>query len=252
MPAVVEGTRVYGDAYLVVDGAKTYAVLDVYIRATQATDIVASVYGVSAHKASWVQNQGICFRHAGNSGWNPNYTDAAGASWDSFVTLGLRTQSNDGFGGTLIALTADPGFSNFNSVNPCRITGSSTGNSPGWYSAIGASAATNPYCVVGYYNGASNIAKATSTITGNGVAAGSSLDNMFMIARLALDTADMTGTNPYTVTIKFCMTGVSNGATVTGSTGANFRVHQALTFAIPGPGSACLGLLAGMTRRRRG
>ncbi|NBX26525.1 MAG: hypothetical protein EBQ99_10865, partial [Planctomycetes bacterium] len=54
VPATVEGTRLYSDAYLVVDGAKTYAVLDVYIKASQSTDIVASVYGVSAYKASWV------------------------------------------------------------------------------------------------------------------------------------------------------------------------------------------------------
>ena len=78
--ATVEGTRLYGDAYLVTDGAKTYSVLDVYIKATQATDIVAAVYGVSAYKASWVQNQGLAFRHAGNSSWTPNYTDSAGAA----------------------------------------------------------------------------------------------------------------------------------------------------------------------------
>ncbi|NBX26594.1 MAG: hypothetical protein EBQ99_11215, partial [Planctomycetes bacterium] len=155
----MEGTRLYGDAYLVTDGAKTYSVLDVYIKASQSTDIVASVYGVAAYKASWVQNQTLAFRHAGGSGWNPNYTDAAGAAWDSFVTAGLRTQSNDGDGGTLTALTADPGFSNFTTANASRITGASTGNGPGWYPAAGATAATNPYCVVGFYNGAANLAK---------------------------------------------------------------------------------------------
>ena len=250
--ATITGNALFGDSYLVVDGAKTYSVMDVYIKSNNAADIVSSVYGVSAYKASWVQNQSKAFKQAGGSSWNPSYTDAAGAAWDSFVTAGLRTQSNDGDGGTLTALTADPGFSNFNSANASRITGASTGNGPGWYPAAGATPATNPYCVVGYYNGASNLAKATSTIAGNGVAAGSSLNNMFMIARLAIDTADMTAPGDYTVTIKLAMTGVSNGATVTGSTNANFRVNTTLTFAaVPAPGAVALMGLAGLVARRR-
>ncbi|NBX26524.1 MAG: hypothetical protein EBQ99_10860, partial [Planctomycetes bacterium] len=241
VPAVVEGTRVYGDAYLVTDGAKTYSVLDVYIRATQATDIVASVCGVSTYKASWVQNQGICFRHAGNSSWNPTYTDAAGASWDSFLTMGLRTQSNDGDGGTLIALTADPGFSNFNSVNPCRITGASTGNGPGWYPSVGAIAATNPYCVVGFYNGASNVAKTTCNIAANGINPGQSLDNHFMIARLSIDLADVApGVTP-TVTIKLCMTVLNTGASSStgGGTNVAYRSTTTLEFATPNNCNPC-------------
>jgi hypothetical protein len=226
--------------------------MDVYIKSNNAADIVSSVYGVAAYKASWVQNQGKLFKHAGNSSWNPNYTDAAGAGWDSFVTAGLRTQSNDGYGGTLTALTNDPGFSNMNTANAGKITGASTGNGPGWYPAAGANPATNPYAAVGFYNGASNTAKATSTIAGNGVAAGSSLNNMFMIARLAIDTADMTAPGDYTVAIKLCMTGVSNGATVTGSTNANFRVNSTLTFAaVPAPGAVALMGLAGLVARRR-
>jgi len=250
--ATITGTSLFGDSYLVVDGAKTYSVMDVYIKSNNAADIVSSVYGVSAFKASWVQNQSKSFKHAGNSSWNPNYTDAAGASWDSFVTTGMRTQSNDGYGGTAIGLTNDPGFSNMNSANAIKITGATTGNGPGWYPAAGANPATNPYASVGYYNGSSNLAKATSTITGNGIAAGGSLDNMFMIARLAIDTADMTAPGDYNVTIKLCMTGVSNGATVTGSTNANFRSNTTLTFAaVPAPGAAALVAIAGLVSRRR-
>jgi hypothetical protein len=251
--ATVEGTRLYGDAYLVTDGAKTYSVLDVYIKATQATDIVASVYGVSAYKASWVQNQSLAFKHAGNSGWNPNYTDSAGAAWDSFVTTGLRTQSNDGDGGTLIALTADPGFSNMNSANASRITGSGTGNGPGWYPSVGSAAATNPYCVVGYYNGASNLAKAASNIAANGINAGSSLDNMFMLARLAIDTADM-GLTPATITIKLAMTVLNTGASGSTGGGSNtaYRANSTLEFAtVPGPGALAAVSLAAFLRRRR-
>jgi hypothetical protein len=250
--ATVEGTRLYGDAYLVVDGAKTYSVLDVYIKATQSTDIVASVYGVAAYKASWVQNQTLSFRHAGNSSWNPNYTDAAGAAWDSFVTTGLRTQTNDGDGGTAIAVTADPGFSNMNSANATRITGSSTGNGPGWYPSVGSTAATNPYCVVGCYNGAANIAKTQSNIAANGINAGGSLDNMFMLARLAIDTADIGAGVIPTITIKLAMTVLNTGSTTStgGGTNVSYRANSTLSF-VPGPGALAAVSLAAFMRRRR-
>jgi hypothetical protein len=232
----VEGTRLYGDAYLVVDGAKTYSVLDVYIKATQATDIVSSVYGISTYKASWVQNQSLAFRHAGGSGWNPNYTAAAGAAWDSFVTAGMRNQTADEYGETPIALTADPGFSNMNTANASRITGASTGNGPGWYPATGATAATNPYCVVGYYNGASNLAKAYNNPTVNGITAGISLDNMFMLARLAIDTADIGATVTPTITIKLAMTVLNTGSTTStgGGTNVAYRANSTLQFATLG------------------
>ena len=261
--ATITGNNVFGDAYLVVDGAKTYSVLDVYIKSDSATDIMSSVYGVSTFKASWILQEKIgsgtatnstkLFKHAGNSTWNPNYTDAAGAAWDSFLTAGMREQSNDGYGGTTIGLTNDPGFSNFNTANAGKITGATTGNGPGWYPAAGANPATNPYCQFGYYNGGSNNAKATRTIAGNGIAAGGSLNNMFMIARVTLDTADMTAGTSYLFKTTFGMTGVSNGTTVAGSTNTNFRVNGvSLTFAaVPSPGAAALVALAGMVGRRR-
>ncbi len=251
--ATVEGTRLYGDAYLVTDGAKQYSVLDVYIRATQSTDIVASVFGVAAYKASWVQNQNLSFKHAGNSSWVPNYTDSAGAAWDSFVTAGLRTQTNDGYGGTLTALTADPGFSNMTQANATKITGPSTGNGPGWFPAAGATAATNPYCVVGYYNGnISNVAKTTQNITANGINAGGSLDNMFMIARLAIDTADIGAGVIPTITIKLAMTVLNTGSTSStgGATNPAYRANSTLRF-VPGPGALAAVSLAAFMRRRR-
>jgi hypothetical protein len=245
--ATVIGNQVFGDAYLVVDGAKTYSVLDIYVKSDKSTDIFASLYGVSTYKASWILQEKIgagtatnstkALKHAGGSSWNPNYTDAAGAAWDSFVTMGLRTQSNDGDGGTLTAVTADPGFSNMNSANATRITGASTGNGPGWYPAAGAAPAWNPYCVFGYYNGASNTAKCRAEIPGNGVTPGSSLDNMFMIARVTMDTADMVAGTTYSYKARFAMTVVSDGVTRTGSTNTSFRVDQSLTFAL-GPCTA--------------
>ena len=43
--ATVIGNQVFGDSYLVVDGAKTYSVLDVYVKSNSATDIFSSGYG---------------------------------------------------------------------------------------------------------------------------------------------------------------------------------------------------------------
>ena len=265
--ATVTGTTAFGDAYLVVDGAKTYSVLDVYMKSNNANDIFSSVAGVSAYKASWIlqekvipglpTNSAVVFRHAGNSSWNANYAAASNASWnptsakwDSFVTTGMRVQDADSYGATPIALTSDPGFSNMNTANAGKITGATTGNGPGWYPAAGANPATNPYCKFGYYNGASNLAKATTTIAGNGITAGQSLDNHFMIARVALDTADMVAGTTYTFAMKFTFSCVSDGVSKNGSTDANFRINQSLTF-VPGPGALAAVSLAAFLRRRR-
>jgi len=267
--ATVTGTTAFGDAYIVTDGAKKYSVLDVYMKSNNANDVFSSVAGVSAYKASWIlqekvgsgtaANSAVVFRHAGNSSWNANYAAASNASynptsaqWDSFVTTGMRVQDADAYGATPIALTSDPGFSNMNTANAGKITGATTGNGPGWYPAAGANPATNPYCKFGYYNGASNLAKATTTIAGNGIAAGGSLDNHFMIARLAIDTADMVAGTTYTFKMQFTFSCVSDGVTKNGSTDANFRVSQSLTFAaVPGPGALAAVSLAAFLRRRR-
>ena len=261
--ATITGNNVFGDAYLVVDGAKTYSVLDVYMKSNNANDIFSSVAGVSAYKASWIlqekvgsgtaTNSTISFKHAGNSSWNPNYTDAAGAAWDSFVTAGMREQSNDGYGGT-IGLTVND-FINFNTPNAGKITGSATGSGPTWNASAGANPATNPYCKFGYYNGQTgsiNTAKAVTNIAGNGITAGQSLDNHFMIARVALDTADMVAGTTYTFKMQFIFSCVSDGIVQNGSTDANFRINQSLTFAVPAPGAVAAIGLAGLIGRRRG
>ena len=151
--ATITGNAVFGDSYIVNGGGRTYSVLDVYIKSNNANDVVSSVYGIAAHKAEWVQQQSRDFIQANNSSWNPNNT--SGAAWDSFVTAGMRTQQASEYGATPIALTADPGFSNFNTAGAKRIIGPSTGNGPGWYPAAGANPATNPYARVGFYNGQS-------------------------------------------------------------------------------------------------
>jgi hypothetical protein len=249
--AAVIGNQVFGDSYLVGDGAKTYSVLDVYVKSDNANDVFASVYGVSSFKASWTQEQNRDFMHSNNSSWNPN--NVFGAAWDSFVTAGMRTQLASEYGATPIALTADPGFSNFNTANAKKVVGPATGNGPGWFPAAGANPATNPYARVGFYNGQSGgINTAKNTNGANGIAAGSSLDNMFMIGRFTIDITDAAASDVFTMKLKFAMTGVSNGATVSGSTNASFRVDSVLTFAqVPAPAAAALLGLAGLATRRR-
>jgi hypothetical protein len=250
--ATVIGNQVFGDSYLVVDGAKTYSVLDVYVKSNKATDVFSSVYGVASFKASWTQVQSRNFAQATGSSWNPNSVSAA--AWDSFVTSGMRTQQASEYGATPIALTADPGFSNFNTANAVRITGPTTGNGPGWYPAAGANPATNPFSSFGNYNGQSgpiNTAKATSAIAGNGITAGQSLDNHFMIGRFSIDITGVEAST-FTMALKFAMTVVSDGVTKSGSTDTAFRVDQTLTFAnVPAPAALSVLGVAGLISRRR-
>jgi hypothetical protein len=253
--ATVIGNQVFGDSYLVEDGGKTYSVLDVYVKSNSATDIFSSVYGVASYKASWTQVQSRDFKHSAGTSWNPNSPDAA--SWDSFVTTGMRVQTADEDGVTPIVLTGDPDFSNFNSTSATsnnRLRGPTTGNGPGWFPAAGASPATNPFCVFGYYNGQSgpiNTAKATGNVAGNGITAGQSLDNHFMIGRFSIDVTDWNFISLPTMRLIFAMTVVSDGVTRSGSTNADFRVDQTLSFAVPAPGAAALIAMAGGFIRRR-
>jgi hypothetical protein len=248
--ATVVGNQVFGDAYLVVDGARTLSVLDLYVKSNDAADAFSSVFGVANYKASWTATAD--FVHAGNSSWNPNYTGAAGAAWDSFVTAGMRTQIADEYGATPIALTADPGFSNFSVADAKKVVGPATGNGPGWFPAAGANPATNPYAAFGFYNGlTTEVNTAKNTDGANGIAAGSSLDNMSMIGRFTIDiTADDTAVN--TMAVKFAMAVRSNGSIASGATNPNFRVDQVLTFAaVPAPGAIALLGLASLGARRR-
>jgi hypothetical protein len=250
--ATVIGNQVFGDSYLVEDGGKTYSVLDVYVKSDKSTDVFSSVYGVASFKASWTQVQNRDFMQATGSSWNPNSTTAA--AWDSFVTTGMRTQQASEYGATPIALTADPGFSNFNTAGAKKIVGPTTGNGAGWFPSAGANPATNPFASFGNYNGQSgpiNTAKATSNISGNGIAAGQSLDNHFMIGRFTIDITGVEA-DSFTMALKFAMTVVSDGVTRSGSTSADFRVDQSLTFAnVPAPAALSVLGVAGLISRRR-
>ena len=262
--ATVTPGTLFGDSYIVKDGAgasaRFYSVMDVYIRCSSSADIISSTFGVTAYQSAYTQNQGKAFMQSGAnqaaSSWLPVNDD--GKSWDSYVTTGCRVQGS----GTTLA-SGQAGFLNMqldtnwaSSSNGGQIDGSAGG--AGWYPAIGASTSTNPYAKAGQYSGtgAVNTAKATTNITGNGITAGQSLTNYWMVGRFTIDVTQADPntpvTGPLTLSMKFAIAGKNNGTTTfTGATQTAGRFNYTLTYAVPAPGAAALVGLAGIIVRRR-
>ena len=262
--ATVTPGTLFGDSYIVKDGegasAKFYSVMDVYIKCSSSADIISSTFGVTAYQSAYTQNQGKAFMQSANeavaASWLPVNNDGKG--WDSYVTTGCRVQGSNNS-----LASGQAGFLNLqldtnwaSSSNGGRIDGSAGG--AGWYPAIGASTSTNPYAKAGQYSGtgAVNTAKATTTIAGNGITAGQSLTNYWMVGRFTIDVTQADPntpvTGPLTLSMKFAIAGKNNGTTTfTGATQAAGRFDYTLTYAVPAPGAAALVGLAGMIVRRR-
>ena len=254
--ATVTPGTLFGDSYIVTDTVRTYAVMDVYIKCSSSADIISSTFGVTAYNSSYSLNNGKEFKQSANqasaSSWLPVNND--GSVWDSFVTTGCRVQGSD----TTLA-SGQAGFlgmqldTNWASTSTGgQIVGSAGG--AGWYPSIGASTSTNPYAKAGQYSGTGsvNTAKATSTIAGNGITAGQSLSNYWMIGRFSIEVTGDSATNN-TVSLQFAVAGKNNGTTTfTGATQTAGRFNYTLTYAaVPAPGAAALVGLAGVFSRRR-
>ncbi|MCE2875988.1 MAG: hypothetical protein LW625_10205 [Planctomycetaceae bacterium] len=242
--------QLVGDSYIVKVGsgsaAQFFSVLDVYVKCGASTDIVSSTFGVSAYVASTVMNQGVAFHQVSGSSWAPTTNDVSGV--DSFVTAGLRTQSS----ANTVNLQGDTNFANYSTAGATTIASVAGSAGAGWYPGIGANTTTNPYARAGYYNAADNNAKATTTIAGNGIVAGGSLNNLWMVGRFVINATNELDTAVRTMTMQFAVAGKNNGVTtVTGATNAAYRYNQTLTFAVPAPGAAALLGLAGLVGRRR-
>ena len=261
--ATVTPGTLYGDSYIVKDGAgataRFYSVMDVYIKCSSSADIISSTFGVSAYTSSYTQNQGKAFVQTnGNaaSSWLPTNND--GKVFDSFVTCGARVQ-----GSSTTLADGQAGFLNLQLDT--NWAGSSTGEQivgqaggAGWYPSIGASTSTNPYAKAGQYSGTGsvNTAKAASNITGNGITAGQSLTNYWMVGRWVVDVTQSDPntpvSGPLTMTMQFAIAGKNNGTTTfTGATQTAGRFSTTLNFAVPAPGAAALVGLAGLIVRRR-
>jgi len=250
--------QLVGDSYIVKVGsgasARFYSVMDVYVKCGASTDIVSSTFGVAAYVASTTMNQGDAFVQSSGSSWAPITNDADGI--DSFVTAGCRNQGSDntlaGGKAAFLNLQGDTNFSNYSTAGAGTIASVSGSAGAGWYPGVGASTSTNPYARAGFYNGATNIAKTASTIAGNNIAVGGSLDNLFMVGRFTIDVTGLSAGTTKTMTSVFAVAGKNNGVTtVTGATNAAYRYNQTLTFAVPAPGAAALVGLAGLVGRRR-
>jgi hypothetical protein len=234
--------------------------MDVYIRCSSSADIISSTFGVTAYQSAYTQNQGKSFMQSANqasaSSWLPINDDGKG--WDSYVTTGCRVQGSNtslasGQAGFL-GLQLDTNWSGASTGG--QIVGQAGG--AGWYPSVGASTSTNPYAKAGQYTGtgAVNTAKATTNIAGNGITAGQSLTNYWMVGRFTIDVTQTDPntpvTGPLTLTMKFAIAGKQNGTTTfTGATQAAGRFDYTLTYAVPAPGAAALVGLAGMISRRR-
>ena len=258
--ATVTPGTLFGDSYIVTDGVKSYAVMDVYLKCSSSADIISSTFGVTAYNSSYTLNNGKEFKQSANqqfaSSWLPVNDD--GSVWDSFVTTGCRVQGSDttlaGGKAGFLGLQLDTNWAS--SSTGGQIVGQAGG--AGWYPSIGASTSTNPYAKAGQYSGtgAVNTAKATTNITGNGITAGQSLTNYWMVGRFTIDVTQADPntpvTGPLTLSMKFAIAGKNNGTTTfTGATQAAGRFDYTLTYAVPAPGAAALVGLAGLIVRRR-
>jgi len=138
---------------------RTYSAIDVFVDCNNAADYIVNVYGQRASSAtksliSTVKNgvinaatatnttaaNGVYFNQGTgtNKGWNPDYDNTDGL-FDSFVTIGGRTQDVAGNPDTGNGLSKDPSFANFSSstsgFGTLRTgTTSTTDAGPGWYS----------------------------------------------------------------------------------------------------------------------
>ena len=138
---------------------RTYSAIDVFVDCNNAADYIVNVYGQRASSAtksviSTVKNgvinaatatnataaNGVLFNQGTgtNKGWAPDFDNTDGL-FDSFVTIGARTQEVAANPDSGNGLSKDPSFSNYSSstsgFGTLRTgTTSTTDAGPGWYS----------------------------------------------------------------------------------------------------------------------
>ena len=237
---------------------RTYSAIDVFVDCNNAADYIVNVYGQRASSAtksviSTVKNgvinaatatnataaNGVLFNQGTgtNKGWAPDFDNTDGL-FDSFVTIGARTQEEAGNPDTGNGLSKDPSFANYSSstsgFGTLRTgTSSTTDAGPGWYSA-------DP-------NNAMN-------------KAGSYADLKIMLGHFVVDVTSYLGTTNTiqlsflaTYTIKIGGTVQQQNRTSPGSpTQATSSVPLTFDFyPVPAPGAVALIGLAALVSRRR-
>jgi len=204
-------------------GLTLYSVMDVYVKFNTSngtgsagerlvsvfgqTTTSANTYGVD-QKSKYLNTSGLAFQHS-NTGWMPGSTAGGGTgnnTWDSFVTIGCRTQGATNTGGVL----NDPYFANPAGPDVSSIVNAP--NSSGAYPGAGW-AQNNPLDALYETN------------------AGANADKLIMIGRFTLKCSDIAALGAGAAKPKMVMwlqaTGKSvaqtGGTTVYTISGANLR-----------------------------
>ena len=205
------------------NGPAYYSVMDVYVKFNtsngtgSASERIVSVFGVTTTSAStygvdqkskYVNSAGLAFQHS-NTGWMPGSTAGGGTgnnTWDSFVTIGCRTQGATNSGGVL----SDPYFANPAGPDVSSIVNAP--NSSGAYPGAGW-AQNNPLDSLYETNASANA------------------DKLVMIGRFTLKCSDIVALGAGAAAPKMVMwlqatgksTAQTGGATLYTISGANLR-----------------------------
>lgn len=229
-------TGVTATNYSVTDGARRYSVMDVYVDCTGAYDKLVNFYGTTSSTSmvrtslngnfntgsSIVAGNGAAFAQASGTSWMPSI-GAAGNAWDSFVTIGARTQ-DAGAG-----IAADNYFTNATTVDADTVAGGST--------ALGA------YEGAGWY---------TNAPTGNHVYAGTYADKRIMLGRFSVETTNLAATDVLTLQFQGNVTMKVDGLSAGAGTVIQPSFNQTFTYGfVPAPGAVALLALAGLVGSRR-
>ena len=226
-----------GTNYQVVDGSHQYSVMDIYADFNGNYDKLVNYYGVTSHTSfvrtslngvlntgsSLLPSNGAAFAQASGTGWMPS-ASAASNAWDSFVTIGARTQDY-----TASSITADPNFLN--------------GNTNGAGTVAGGSNSTGLYQGAGWY---------TASPLDIADLAGTYADKRIMLGRFSVETTNMLTTDVLTIQFKGNVTMKVNGTIAGGGTTSQPFFDETFTYGyVPAPGAIALLGLAGLMGRRR-
>ena len=214
--------------YQVVDGSRRFSVIDVYADFSGAYDKLVNYYGNSG-STSQVRSSlngtldAIGFAQASGSAWLPS-ASSAGCDWDSFVTIGARTQSD-----AAAVVSADPYFLNATLADAGTVSGGS--NAQGFVGA-------------GWFTGSPTAAH---------VYAGTYADRRIMLGRFAVETTGLSATDLVTLRYKGNLSMRVGGSSAGAGSILQSAVDQTFTYGyVPAPGAGLLvGAAALLTRRRR-
>ncbi|MCE9620604.1 MAG: hypothetical protein K8R92_11955 [Planctomycetes bacterium] len=270
--ASVSGVQgLYAHNHIVSDAGIDYSVMDVFIKynssvgtgsngervvvfgGSQGTD--SATFGVDKH-SHVVNSLGLAFQHS-NGSWLPGANAKFGTgnnTWDSFVTIGSRTQGAGASAGVYV----DPTF-----VNPEHLVGSIQGTvgGPGWAQGdpLNPAFETNTTGAADHMIMIGRFSLKVSDIVAAGGPAKLDIAGIFV----GKSTAQTGGTTLYTLAGPVLKSDAQTMYTTNGKTwvftssfdGVNSG-QEAWTFAsgadaVPVPGAAALIGLAGLLPRRR-